>query len=258
MVEGLIAALALAAAAPVVQIQATDYALSMPARIPAGLTTFAFENKGQEAHSLRFVRIGAGHSLAEFTAWQKTADPIPAWLESSGGLGTIAPGGTEELTASLAAGAYIALCAYPTSDGATHLQKGMFAPVEVGPETSSGTPPQEDLTITLHDHGFQLTAPVGGGKSVWRVRNNGSEPHQAMLVRLPEGISEWQERAWLTGSGSTPREGVPSGGVLELAPDTDAWLSVNLAPGRYLLICAMLEEEGRHFDLGMIYHFTVD
>ncbi|HEV3057365.1 MAG TPA: hypothetical protein VGY48_03915 [Vicinamibacterales bacterium] len=254
----MIAALALAVALPAVQIQATDYALAMPARIPQGLTTFAFENKGSEPHSLRFVRIGPGHSLSDFAAWQKTADAIPAWLESSGGIGTIAPGGTEEFTASLAPGSYVALCAYPSRDGGTHLQRGMFAAVEVGPNVSGGTPPTEDLTVTMHDHGFQLTAPVSVGKSIWRIHNNGSEPHQALLVRLPEGVDEWQERTWFNDGGRAPRGGVAMGGVLELAPDADAWFSVTLTPGTYLLICTMLEEEGRHFDLGMIYHFTVE
>ena len=31
-----------------------------------------------------------------------------------------------------------------------------------------------------------------------------------------------------------------------------------LKPGRYILICTVLEQEGRHFDLGMIYRFTIE
>ena len=52
----MIAAIVLAAA---VQIQATDYALSLPSIIPSGLNTFRFENKGAEPHYVRFVRIDA-------------------------------------------------------------------------------------------------------------------------------------------------------------------------------------------------------
>ena len=29
-------------------------------------------------------------------------------------------------------------------------------------------------------------------------------------------------------------------------------------PGKYLLLCSMSEDEGRHYDLGMIYRFTVE
>jgi hypothetical protein len=34
---------------------------------------------------------------------------------------------------------YVALCAYPSRDGGMHLQKGMFAAVEVGPSASGAT-----------------------------------------------------------------------------------------------------------------------
>ena len=34
--------------------------------------------------------------------------------------------------------------------------------------------------------------------------------------------------------------------------------STDLKPGRYLLLCAMPEDEGRHYELGMIYRFTIE
>ena len=251
----MIAAVALAAA---IEIQATDYALSMPAKIPAGLSTFAFENKGSEPHYVRFVRIAPDHTLADFAAWQKAGGAIPDWLVSSGGIGTVSPGRREEFTAALAAGTYIVLCTYPSADGVPHLRKGMYASVEVGPQTSADAAPAEDLTVTLHDHGFQLNMPVPGGKPRWHVRNTGTEPHQALVVRLPDGVSELQERGWVSSGSRGERRGQPVGGVIELAPSADAWFSVELTPGRYLLICTILEQEGRHFDLGMIYRFTIE
>src|SRR5262249_56864104 len=97
--------LALAAAVP---IQATEYTLTMPARVPAGLTTFTFENKGKEPHYVRFVKIAAGHTMDDFVAWQKEGEKaggaIPDWLVSSGGLGASAPGPSEEVTPPPAAG----------------------------------------------------------------------------------------------------------------------------------------------------------
>jgi len=256
-----IAAVALAAAlqsADVVAIRATDYAISIPARIPSGLVTFAFENKGTEPHYVRFVRIGAGHTMDDFVTWQKTGGVIPDWLESSGGAGALAPGMAQEFTIRLAPGKYVALCSYPAKDGgAPHLEKGMFAPVEVGPTLSSLTPPVESMVLTMHDHGFQLTAPIEAGPARWRVHNNGTEPHQVLIVRLPEGVTEWQERTWFNG-GRAPRGGVPVGGIVELEADGDAWIRVDLKAGQYILLCSMLEEEGRHFELGMIYRFTVE
>jgi len=252
----MIAAIVLAAA---VQIQATDYALSLPSTIPSGINTFTFENKGAEPHYVRFVRIAPGHSIDEFIAWQKSDTSIPDWLISSGGIGTVAPGMTERFTATLPTGTYAAICTYPAADGTPHVAKGMYAALQVGPEASpEPTPANEDLTVTMHDHGFQLTAPVPPGRPLWHIHNNGSESHQALLVRLPETANEFQERLWFTKDSRGVRPGVPTGGVVELQPDADAWFSVELKPGRYLLICTVLEQEGRHFDLGMIYRFTIE
>jgi hypothetical protein len=256
-----IVALALAAALQspaAVAIRATDYAISIPAAIPAGLVTFVFENKGAEPHYVRFVKIGAGHTMDDFVAWQKSGGTIPDWLESSGGAGAIAPGMAEEFTIKLDAGKYVALCSYPSKDGGQpHLEKGMYAPVEVGPARSTLTPPVESLVLTMHDHGFQLTAPIEAGPARWRIHNNGTEPHQALIVRLPEGVTEWQERTWFNG-GHAPRGGIPIGGIVELESDADAWIRVDLKAGHYILLCSMLEQEGRHFELGMIYRFTVE
>ena len=158
----MIAAIVIAAA---VQIQATDFALAMPAAIPSGLNTFAFENKGAEPHYVRFVRIASGHTFEDFSNWQKSGTPIPDWLISSGGIGTVAPGMTEEFTATLAAGSYAAICTYPMPDGTPHVAKGMSTALQVGPDASAEhAPANEDLTVTMHDHGFQLTAPVPPGR----------------------------------------------------------------------------------------------
>ncbi len=255
----MIGALVLAAFAAAVPIQATDYALTLPAQIPSGVTTFTFENKGSEPHYVRFVRLAQDHTMDDFVAWQKSGAPIPAWLVSSGGIGTLAPGMLEEFTTTLEAGIYAVICTYPSADGTPHVAKGMYASLRVGPDASGERPPaSDDLTVTMHDHGFQLTAPVPSGKPRWHVHNNGSEPHQALLVRLPDDANEFQERLWFTNGSRGSRRGIPAGGIVELQPDADAWFSVELKPGRYLLICTVLEEEGRHYDLGMIYRFTIE
>jgi hypothetical protein len=95
--------------------------------------------------------------------------------------------------------------------------------------------------------------PSGG---VWHVRNSGSEPHQALVVKLPDGTNEYQERGWFDHGSLGVRPGRPVGGVIDVQPDSDAWFGVDLTPGRYLLLCAALEETGRHYDLGMIYRFA--
>ncbi len=251
----MIAAVVLSAA---IHIEAADRKLTVPPQIPSGLNGFVFENHGAEPHYVRFVRIADGRTFDDVVKWQATGDPIPNWLEPAGGVGTVAPGGSEQYFASLAPGSYVALCTYPTADRTGHYRTGEYARLQVGPEQSSALSPEDDLTLKLHDHGFQLTSPVTQGKLMWHVQNGGTEPHQALIVRLPDNVSEFSERSWLAGTLRGAEPGQPVGGLVDLPAGGEAWFELALTPGKYLLLCSMLEEEGRHFDLGMIYRFTVE
>ena len=114
------------------------------------------------------------------------------------------------------------------------------------------------ITIVLTDHHFRLSAPVEGGRLRWVVKNEGTEPHQALVVRLPDGVSEFGERAWFEHGSKGPEPGERVGGVETLAPGAEASFPTDLKPGKYLLLCAMSEDEGRHYELGMIYRFEIE
>jgi len=118
--------------------------------------------------------------------------------------------------------------------------------------------PKPSITIVLTDHHFRLTAPVESGPLIWHLRNEGTEPHQAVVVRLPPRVSEFAERAWIDHGSKGPEPGERVGGVESIAPGKEASFETNLTPGTYLLICTMQEEEGRHYDLGMIYRFEIE
>jgi uncharacterized cupredoxin-like copper-binding protein len=120
--------------------------------------------------------------------------------------------------------------------------------------------PQTDpsISIVLTDHHFRLTAPVEPGRLLWHVKNEGSEPHQALVIRLPEGVSEYGEEAWFEHGSKGPEPGERVGGLETLAPGAEASFRTDLKPGKYLLLCATSEDEGRHYELGMIYRFTIE
>jgi hypothetical protein len=117
---------------------------------------------------------------------------------------------------------------------------------------------EPSITVVLTDHHFRLSAPVEGGPLQWRVTNEGTEPHQALVVRLPDGVSEFGERAWLEHGRIGPEPGERAGGLETIAPGADASFRTDLKPGKYLLLCTMAEDEGRHYELGMIYHFVIE
>jgi hypothetical protein len=116
---------------------------------------------------------------------------------------------------------------------------------------------QPDLTLTLQDHNYKLTAPIRAGKSTWLVRNTGTERHQALVVRLPDRVSEFAVRNWITNGSHGDPPGEPMAKV-DLDAGKETRVQVDLSPGRYILLCGMKEDEGFHFDLGMIYRFTIE
>jgi len=235
------------AALAVITIVASNDALIVPPQTPAGQTTIAFQNTAAEPHAIRIVELREKHTTEEFAALLKNGGAPPAWVRTAGGVAAIAPNVTEEYTTALTAGRYVVV------DGER------FAPIAVtAAPASKSAPMTADIDVRLHDHGFQFSAPVEGSKPLWHLRNTGTEPHQAILFRLTDGMTEFAARNWITTGSRGPAPGDPRGGVLEVPINGEAWFRVDLPPGRYVLLCGELEQEGRHFDLGMIYRFEID
>ena len=127
--------------------------------------------------------------------------------------------------------------------------------------TASGLRAQQtaaSITIFMTDHHFRLTAPVERGPLTWHLKNDGSEPHQALVVRLPEGVTDNGEESWFEHGGKGPEPGERVGGVETLEPGAETSFRTDLKPGRYLLLCAKSEDEGRHYELGMVYRFEIE
>jgi hypothetical protein len=97
--------------ANVVSVVASDYALQMPATLPAGLTTLRLSNTGKELHHLYLVKVEKGKKPEDVLAWFKKGGPPPAWMRPVGGPNASAPmPGAETLfTSNLTAGDYIAV-----------------------------------------------------------------------------------------------------------------------------------------------------
>ncbi len=255
---GLLAAAA--PAPPAVHIEAKDFSITMPAHIPSGLVAFTLDNHGSEPHEIRFIRLVAPHVFDDFVTWQKSGLPIPDWLAPAGGIGAVAPGLAQDYWMSLEPGAYVALCSYPSEDGTAHTGKGQFAALTVDKESGGdkATMPDADVTVSLMDHHFQLTAPFESHRPLVHLRNVGSEPHQALIVKVPDESQQYPELAWFDHGGKGRRPGLPVAGSADVPADGEAWFQANLTPGRYLMLCSQAEEDGRHYELGMIYAFTVE
>jgi len=239
-----------------ITIATSNDALAVPPQTTAGLTTITFENRASEPHGIRLVELRDRHTVDEFGAFLKAGGAPPAWVRTAGGVPPLAPSLTEEYATTLAAGTYVVV------DGERFAPMTVVAASKDAAAGRGARPadpaPVADIDVRLHDHGFQFSAPVGGSKPMWHLRNAGTEPHQAVLFRLTEGMTEFAARNWITMGSRGPAPGDPRGGVLEVPVNGEAWFRVELPPGRYVLLCGELEQEGRHFDLGMVYRFTIE
>jgi uncharacterized cupredoxin-like copper-binding protein len=117
-------------------VELVDFAFTVVgATLPAGSTTFAITNKGQQAHEMAILRL-KGITAADLR--KMLTDPAaappegPPPYEAVGGFQDTAPGGTGWTTVNLTAGEYVLICLIPdAASGKPHAALGMFKPLTV-------------------------------------------------------------------------------------------------------------------------------
>ena len=241
-----------------VAVTATDYALAAPDTLPEGAVTFRLTNQGKELHHLWVIRLEQGKSLTDLVAAAKAGN-FPAWARSMGGPNAPRPeGGEANATLVLAAGRYVLACGIPSPDGVPHFMKGMMRPLTVVPARDAASAPKADITMSLRDYSFVLSGTTAAGHRVIEVRNDGGQTHEVELVQLAPGKSVHDVLAWLEKPVGPP-PGLPLGGVSPLARGGVASFEVELAPGRYGMICFLPDaKDGKaHHEHGMIQEFEV-
>lgn len=118
-----------------VTITARDYAFSIPASLPAGLTAFHFVNRGTVPHEVQFFRFNLGLSLNAARGYL-AAGSVPDSVADRSGSVLIAPPGDsvrEAILVRLRPGErYALLCQFRDSTGKPrHTQLGMVGLIEV-------------------------------------------------------------------------------------------------------------------------------
>jgi hypothetical protein len=246
----------------VVTVIATDYAFGAPARLPAGLTTFYLVNQGHELHMLSLTKLENGKSIAELVAMLEKNRPQPAWAVDLGGPNAISPGDTSNSTTTLLPGRYALICRVPSADGATHVLKGMVAPLEVTEAPGSPTPePPADVMIKLADYHIDVSGHMTPGRHIVWVKNEGPHEHDVEVLKLAPGRSMDDALKWF--NNGSPIPGTPAarllGGMVGLPPGGHGFFSIVLGPGKYVLLCRLGDEkDGKpHYQRGMAREITV-
>ncbi|HEY3747175.1 MAG TPA: hypothetical protein VGL17_13075 [Gemmatimonadaceae bacterium] len=245
--------------ARVVTITGKDFKFDAPDEIPAGLTEFRFLNKGPSIHHMQILRLTNGKTFGDLSAALKRQGPPPKWMKEVGGPNAPAPGTESNATLMLEPGNYAIIC-FVDIGGAPHFTKGMVRPFKVvaasGPAASNPTP---DITATLFDYNFKLSAPILAGTRTIKVQNTASQPHELELVQLAPGKTAKDFLAWAGGGMKGPPPAKPIGGIAGLERGMSQTFTANFTPGNYAFICFIPDaKDGKpHFTHGMTKDFSV-
>jgi hypothetical protein len=244
-----------------VTILATDYAFAAPETLPAGLTTLHLVNGGKEAHHIVLMKLAEGKTLADFQAVSMETK-TPDWITFPGSPGATEPGDTTSTTQNLDPGLYVMACFIPSPDGQAHAAKGMVRPFVVrGPApTTAATEPTPDVTVRLSDYAFAFSTPLTAGAHVIRVENDGPQLHEITFEKLNEGKTMQDFVAWGQGGMKGPPPTTPAGGFIGPTKGGHGFLTVNLTPGKYLVLCYVPDEkDGKpHVMHGMMQEVTIN
>lgn len=242
-------------------VVATDYAFDAPNQVPAGMMTIHLVDNGAEMHHVAFLKLNDGKTMADVEQAMKSKGPMPSWAVDYGGVNPSHPGGGMATTTQmLEPGNYALLCFIPSADGVPHFAKGMVRPLTVTASTDAAAPaPTADIVMTLKDYSFTSSKPLTAGKHIIQIQNSGGQSHELVLARMAPGKKAADLAAWVEKqSGPPPAE--PIGGVPAISKGASAYMTADLTPGDYALICFIPDaKDGKaHYTHGMMQDVHVD
>jgi hypothetical protein len=282
-----------APATGVVELRAVGMRFEGPAEIPAGWTTFRFDNASLMIHFAMIDVPPAEVSLQQFSnelmlPFQAVMDAMnagdeaaveaafgtfPAWvgdLGRAGGPGLLSPGLAGETTVYLSPGRYVLEC-YVKTNGIFHTtppaegQVGMVLEMTVTEEDNGVPEPESTATVALGNTGINLVdGAFRAGTNTIRVEFTeqqalpsfvGNDVH-LLRVDAPGSLAaanDWMD--WRTPEGlQDPSPVVFLGGVQDMAAGSHAYFTVELTPGDYALMAEVPDPLG----MGLVLPFSVE
>ncbi|MBI3803694.1 MAG: hypothetical protein HY282_08015 [Nitrospirae bacterium] len=243
----------------VVTLNAMDYSYKGPDRIKGGVVKVEINNGGKELHHAQLIQLLDGKTFDDFVGLKPAlSGPLPRWAKFVGGPNGAIPGEKATAVMNLEPGNYVVACLIPDAKGVPHLALGMMKPLTVTAAETKKAEPKADVTITVADFRFVPSQPLTAGKHTIKVVNNGTMPHELLLVRMAPGKKVADFGAF-EADRSAPPPGKPIGGIVGVQNGMHTYFETDLAPGNYGLICFFPDEKGEpHFKRGMTLDFTVE
>lgn len=227
----------------VLVIEAAEYGFKTMASIPGGLTTIQIRNLGREPHYAHLFRLNDGVTAEQYIAALQQAlksraasgaDPLAIQV---GGPATASPGATVTVIQDLRAGQYVIGCFVPNVQGVPHAALGMLLPLTVtAPTGPAAATPAVNGVITLTDAGFELPGAIPAGKSMYRVVNAGTMPHEFSLLGLTPGKTAADLKAYFSAPPAGPPPLISGAGIAGLDLGQSGIIVLDLVPGAYAVL----------------------
>lgn len=250
---------------PVLEVTITDDAVSVgSSTIPTGNVVLHVINNGTSSSSAGLLGPGEGQTMDDLKAAAATPtanDDFPPFLYKAivlGGPGDIEPGKTGEALVTVTAGDWAVIC------------EGNQPPAFVTAAESSDsntTNPTAQVEVTVGDFYFKGFDNVPAGPAIWKVTNEGKQPHMISMTKVPDGTTLDQVMATIQSFSGTPVPGAlkdsdlgpANAGLLLLSSGKSCWVTADLQDGSYAALCFVtdLATHMPHAMEGMVNLFTV-
>ncbi len=244
----------------------------MPDTIPSGWNTFGYKNASPQTHFFLIDKYPDGITIQNvidevgppFDNGMKLLNEgkteegyaefgkLPAWfmeMKNLGGSGLISPGLVSETTVKLDPGYYIIECYVKMSNGVFHTSMGMAKVVIVSEVNSGNMEPEADIEITISStDGISFNDTISKGEHCFsvfykdQIAHENFIGHDINLAKLEENanldeLNDWMDWSNPKGLMEPAPKGVTFlGGVNNMSEGQKGYFTVNLEPGRYVLI----------------------
>ena len=245
-----------------VEVIGVDYAFKIPAKLPAGRTTFHFRNSGKKLHEFNIVLLKQSVTPEQFLQAVQANQPQMIMVEKPVGVLFAGPGqvGAYGLTTNLLAGrTYVVICIQRDSaKSPRHVEMGMSAILRV-----TGSAPVVPLaqiatdTIVGVNYAYKYARSLAPGRHTFLFRNEGSVRHEVFFGLLKKGVTlDSLEKVDKAGGDTFPLLDAADGLLFSSAGQTPAGtLQIDMPAGRdYVIFCTFADDAKSlpHYKLGMV------
>jgi hypothetical protein len=264
-----------------VDAQAGVYSMTYPTPLVEGWTLVSLTSSGVGPAVVNFAKVPDGQtggdlSSVVFSAFQGEGGTLPEWwanTEFAGGAWAGA-GETTQTAIYLTPGKWVGFSTNPFSVQPIQTlvvatPEDAFTNYGVGEDPAAATPAAEaspvveglpaDGTVNIGDGVFNLGSEPAAGPQIWAVTNDSAQVSEIVLVSVDYEIPAEEAILWVGtfAAGDLGNAVIENGSGL-ISPGSTAYVSLDLAPGTYVLYSTAPDAAGGlQSDIGLNVVFTI-